>query len=52
LGSALINVVENNSLSDRRAAFAGFLLAETNAKECGFANAISTDNASALAGAK
>jgi hypothetical protein len=48
----LINVVENNSLSDRRATFAGFLLTETNAKECGFADAISTDNASALAGAE
>jgi hypothetical protein len=52
LGTALINVVENNSLSDRRATFARFLLAETDAKECGFANAISPDNASALAGAK
>jgi hypothetical protein len=52
LGATLINVVENNALSDNRAAFAGFLLTETNAKECGFADAISPDNASALAWAK
>jgi hypothetical protein len=52
LGAALINVVENNALSNGRAAFAWFLLTETNAKECGFADTISADNASALAGAE